>query len=72
MIDIPYNEPSFTPAAPDVRVETVFGAIPQVTTAPTWTPRTFKDGFAYYVSGATYRFYVYDFTNHAWRYTALT
>jgi len=48
------------------------GYIRTVDTAPTYTPKTFFQGLVLYANGATYRLYIYDFVNKAWRYLALT
>jgi hypothetical protein len=73
-IKVEYEEPNLGSAPPAVptRVEDIFGQIPRVSAVPTWIPKLFKDGFAIYVSGATYRLYVYDYVGTTWRYTALT
>lgn len=71
-IEITYTPPTFSTPQKEVRIEDIFGFFPQVTSAPTWTPRSFRDQFAIYRSGATYRFYIYDTTNEAWRFCALT
>lgn len=72
MNDIPYTEPTFNPPPKPVHLEEITGYFPQVSSAPTWTPKTFKGQFAVYKNGSTYRLYVYDTANAAWRYTALT
>ncbi len=50
----------------------IVGMLKTTSTVPTYTPTKFSDQFILYVSGATYRLYIYDNTNKAWRYTALT
>lgn len=71
-IDITYKEPNFDVPKDVVRVETIYGSVPRVSSVPTWIPRMFKDGFAIYVNGATYRFYIYDNVGNTWKYSALT
>jgi len=41
-------------------------------TIPTYFPRTSLEKIVVYVSGTTYRLYVWDNTNKTWRYVALT
>lgn len=41
-----------------------------ISTAPTFTPRSFAEQIQFYENGATYRLYVY--VNATWRYVALT
>lgn len=72
MIDLPYTEPNLDPTHEPLMLENLAGYFPQVTAAPTWTPRTFRDQFAVYANGSTYRFYIYDTANSAWRYMTLT
>ena len=48
------------------------GMIKVVSTAPTYVPKKFFDQVLLYASGATYRLYIYDNVNNAWRYTTLT
>ena len=72
LIQHEYTEPRFNPLADIVRVETIFGTIPQVTADPTWTPRTFKDGFALGNIAGTRKLYIYDFTGQAWYKVSLT
>lgn len=55
-----------------LKLENLFGLIRTVDTAPTHTPRNLFEQFIIYTNGATYRLYLYDTTNNAWRYVALT
>lgn len=71
-IDVTYDEPQTAPRSSNIRLEDIIGTLPRVSAVPTWTPRLFKDGFAFYSNGSTHRFYVYDFTNSVWRFMALT
>lgn len=50
------------------RIENIYGILIRVTTAPTWIPRSFYEGFA--VDTTNNRFYFYDFTNNAWQYAS--
>lgn len=62
------NRPTIAP-----RFEDLWGTIRLVTAVPSWTPRgRLEDSIALYISGATYRLYVYDYSNAAWRYASLT
>jgi len=47
------------------------GFLRTVDTAPTYTPKTFCQGIVMYANGSTYRLYIYDFKNKAWRYDSL-
>lgn len=57
---------------PLIKLENIIGLIKTVSVAPTHTPRNFFEQFIIYTSGATYRLYLYDVANNAWRYVALT
>ena len=71
-IEIKYNEP-VAPAPTDMtRLDNITGHLPRVTSAPTWTPRTFRESMAIYVNSTTYRLYIYDYVGKAWRYATLT
>ena len=48
------------------------GTIKTTDTAPTYTPTKFSDQVILYANGATFRLYIYDVTNKAWRFSALT
>lgn len=50
------------------RIENIFGMLIRVTTTPTWTPRSFYEGFA--IDTTNNRFYWYDFTDNEWNYTS--
>lgn len=56
----------------DVDILTLIGLIPTVSSAPTYVPRKFAEQIVLYASGGTYRLYIYDITNAAWRYATLT
>ncbi len=71
-IEITYQEPKATTPPSPQTLENITGYFPQVTAVPTWIPRSFKDQFAIYASAGTFRMYIYDTANSAWRYTALT
>lgn len=70
-IEIRFSETK-TPEMTSTDIRDLTGLIQAVSSAPTWSPRKFSEQFAVYASGATYRFYIYDSTNKAWRYVALT
>jgi hypothetical protein len=67
-IDIQYDEPKFQGPSMPVFLEQLVGQLPQVSSAPTWTPRAFFDRFAIYKNGSTYRFYFYVSADNSWRY----
>lgn len=48
------------------------GLFETVDTAPTAVPKTFYQSIKLYANGATYRLYIYDSLNQAWRYATLT
>lgn len=73
IVALQYEEPQFASEPEINRLEDMTGLFRRVSSAPTWTPRgRLIDSLAFYASGITYRLYVYDYTNKAWRYTALT
>lgn len=53
-------------------LDKMIGSIETVTSVPTGKPINFINQFKFYSSGSTYRLYVYDAKNNAWRYVALT
>ena len=55
-----------------VQFTELWGKIITTDVIPSYTPKKVSEQITIYVSGATYRLYIYDFTNNAWRYTALT
>ena len=57
---------------PKIRLKDLDGYFETVSSVPTHTPRNLYEQVKIYVSGATYRLYIYDMTNQAWRYVALT
>ena len=72
-IKVEYDEPK--PQASQnqpQRVENLFGFIKQVSSAPTWVPKTLYEQFAIYKNGSTYRFYWYDFSGAVWKYATGT
>jgi hypothetical protein len=50
----------------------IVGLFEVVSSAPTGTPKEVFDQIKIYVSGGTYRLYVYDYNGHAWHYASLT
>jgi hypothetical protein len=50
----------------------VFGNIEVVDTAPTEVPVRLDQQIKLYANGSTYRLYLYDTLNGAWRYSSLT
>jgi hypothetical protein len=48
------------------RIENIFGILIRTTTAPTWTPKSFYEGFA--IDTTNNRFYWYNFTSNTWKY----
>ena len=72
-IEINYQEPNFTPPPQGTRIEDISGTFPYTAAVvPTWVPKTFRDSFAIYKSGATLRLYIYDVNNATWHYATLT
>lgn len=75
-VAVSYEEPDTSAPArtpgPVVRLETVVGVIPQVTAAPTWIPKLYKDGFAFGNISGTRKLFIFDFTANAWYYVTLT
>ncbi len=59
-----YTEPTILPSSDVVRLETIYGVLPQTTAAPTFTPRSFREGFA--IDTTNNIFYFYDFVDNAW------
>lgn len=55
-----------------IPVDLISGLIKTVTSAPTHIPRKFNEQFVIYQNSTTYRLYIYDALNGAWRYVALT
>lgn len=67
------NTQSFTPQFPnELNAKDMNGYPITVSSAPTFTPRNWIEGFVMYETGGTKRLYVYDFGNKAWRYATLT
>lgn len=50
----------------------LYGLIRTVSAAPTHTPRKISEQIILYKNSTTYRLYIYDADNGAWRYVALT
>ncbi len=61
----PLNAPqiAYDPRA-EIRIDDIWGNLPTVTTAPTWTPRTFRDSLAIDTTNNT--FYFYDMVDNVW------
>lgn len=57
---------------PPARLEQLSGLFATVATAPTGVPRTLFDQVKIFNDGVNIRLYIYDITNNAWRYSALT
>lgn len=55
-----------------VNLQDIANFFPTVDTAPTQQPKKFFDQIRLYSSGGTYRLYIYDTTDKAWRYASLT
>lgn len=58
--------------APQNQLRNVFGNFEVVSTVPTETPIRLEQQIKIYVSGATYRLYIYDNVNNNWKYSSLT
>jgi len=61
-----------TKIPPEPRLEDIRQNYKVVSAVPTKTPRSQAESIVIYVSGATYRLYVYVETTGIWKYTALT
>ena len=48
------------------------GLIDVISAVPTHTPKNLYDQLKIYTNGTTYRFYWYDWVNHAWHYATGT
>lgn len=71
IVEVSYTEPKM-PTSQDQRLENIWGVIKTVSTAPTHVPRKFDEQIVLYVSGVTYRLYIYDTNANVWRYATLT
>jgi hypothetical protein len=58
--------------SPKIDLKDIANYIQAVTSVPTHIPKVFYEAIKLYVSGGTYRLYIYDFTNGEWRYVTLT
>lgn len=50
----------------------IHGLFETVSAVPTGVPISPYDQIKFYSNSTTYRLYMYDRTNHVWRYTTLT
>lgn len=66
VVPVPTDETQ-QPLPEQQRIENIFGTLIRVTTAPTWVPRSFYEGFA--VDTTNNRFYFYDFEDNAWLFS---
>lgn len=57
---------------PKGQTENIRRGYRRVSSVPTDPPRNFYESIVIYVSGATYRLYVYDEVASTWRYATLT
>jgi len=67
--------PISTPESYKIRtsnLEDDLNLIKTSSTIPTYTPKTSLERIVVYVSGTTYRLYIWDNINKTWRYVALT
>lgn len=51
-------------------LQTLRSTIKHITTAPTFTPKSFVESFQFFDDGVNFRLYIY--INSTWRYVALT
>lgn len=65
LIEVKYDEPQMGGANFGGQIVEQFGNFPQVTTIPTWVPKTFRDSIA--LNTVSSNIYYYDFTNNQWR-----
>lgn len=70
-IKLEYNNQDFEIKKP-MRLDEIFGMFRTVSAVPTGKPSKASDQIVIYISGATFRLYVYETTNKAWKYTTLT
>lgn len=68
--DLPSQQPVGFQRPTELR--DIDGLYETLSTAPTHTPRNSFEQIKLYKSGTTYRLYMYDCTNNAWRYINLT
>jgi hypothetical protein len=76
-ITIKFTEKQPTDSQPQqtslIRFEQLWGTLRLVSAVPAWTPKgRLEDSLALYINSTTYRLYVYDYSNAAWRYASLT
>jgi len=55
-----------------VDIQNITGFVQIVASAPSGAPKSLYDQIKLYISGGTYRLYIYDYSNGAWRYATLT
>ncbi len=72
MVEVSLSEPGGVSPSEQTDLENISSVIQTVSVVPTWIPKKLYEQVVIYVSGATYRLYVYDTVNNAWRYAALT
>lgn len=70
-IKVDFNEVSLEQES-GTHILDVLGTLKTSSTVPTHVPRKMSEQIIMYASGATYRLYIYDINNKAWRYASLT
>lgn len=60
-----YVEPTQSTPTQGIRLENIFGMLIQVTTTPTWKPKTFRDSLA--IDTSSGKIYYYDSVNNVWK-----
>lgn len=57
---------------PPIKLQDIINFFPSTNSAPVDPPKRFADQVRTYSNAGTYRLYIYDIVDKAWRYTALT
>lgn len=71
-LDVEITSQVSLPQSAQKDIENISSVVQTVSVVPTWVPKKFYEQVVIYSSGATYRLYIYDTINNAWRYTTLT
>lgn len=72
MLEQSKSLPNFDTVDTYLSIRNLTEFIEVVSVVPTNTPRNFYEQIKIYISGATYRLYVYNYSNNVWRYVTLT
>lgn len=55
-----------------IDIKNITSFVEIVSVVPAGFPKNFFDQIKLYINGGTYRLYIYDYVNNAWRYATLT